>query len=95
MRTFGIALILLLIGGAALAADPPTAPLVITAPRPPQRVDVEVGAVELHTGAANVRVAYLPRLAPLPSTLPHSIAEMPNAFQLTGMSLPYRAGLRP
>jgi len=95
MKTLGIALILLLVGGAALAADPPTQPLVITAPRAPQRVDVEIGAVELHTGAANVRVAYLPRLAPLPTTLPHSIAEMPNAFQLTGMSLLYRAGLRP
>jgi len=95
MRTFGIALILLLIGGVAMAADPPAPPLIITAPQPPQRVDVEIGAVELHTGAANVRIAYLPRLAPLPTTLPHSIAEMPNAFQLTGMSLPYRAGLRP
>jgi hypothetical protein len=95
MRTFGIALILLLIGSAAMAADSSTPPLVIIAPHAPQRVDVEIGAVELHTGAANVRVAYLPRLAPLPTTLPHSIAEMPNAFQLTGMSMPYRAGLRP
>src|SRR5262249_32637262 len=77
-----------LIGGAALAADPPS--LVVITPNRPQRVDVELGAAEINTHAAHIRVAYLPRLAPLPGTLPHSMATMPNAFDLLGTSLPYR-----
>jgi len=79
-----------------MAADPPKPPtLVVITPQEPPRVDVEIGAVALNTHAAQIRVAYLPRLAPLPGTLPHNIAEVPNAFQLTGMSLPYRPGLHP
>lgn len=97
MRSLGIALFLLLIGGAALAADPPQQPptLVVITPRETPRVDVEIGAAQINTHAAQIRVAYLPRLAPLPTTLPHSFAEMPNAFQLTGLSLPYRPGQHP
>lgn len=97
MRSLGIALLTLLIGGAAMAADPPqrTDPFVIITPKETPRVDVEIGAAEIHTHAAQIRIAYLPRLAPLPGTLPRSIAEMPNAFRLTGMSLPYRRGQRP
>lgn len=92
MRSLGIALVLGLIGGAALAADPPQRPdpFVILAPKPTQRVDVEIGAAEINTHAARIRIAYLPRMAPLPGTLPHSIATMPNAFQLLNVSLPYR-----
>ena len=87
----------MLIGTAALAADPPKRPdpFIIVTPREEPRVDVEIGAAAIRTGATQIRVAYLPRLAPLPGTLPHSIAEMPNAFQLTGMSLPYRPGQKP
>jgi hypothetical protein len=103
MRSLGIALLTLLIGSAAMAADSPkqtalpqqTDPFIIVTPRTTPRVDVEIGAAEIHTGAALIRVAYLPRLAPLPTTLPHSTAEMPNAFQLLGTSLPYRPGQRP
>jgi len=92
MRSLGIALLTLLIGGAALAADPPqrTDPFVIITPKETPRVDVEIGAAEIHTHAAQIRIAYLPRLAPLPGTLPRSIATMPNAFELLGTSLPYR-----
>jgi hypothetical protein len=92
MRSLGIALLTLLIGGAALAADPPqrTDPFVIITPKETPRVDVEIGAAEIHTHAAQIRIAYLPRLAPLPGTLPRSLAEMPNAFQLLGTSLPQR-----
>ena len=97
MRSLGIALLTLLISGAALAADPPQRPdpFVIIAPREAPRVDVEIGAAAITTHAAQIRVAYLPRLAPLPATLPHSIAEMPNAFQLLNVSLPYRPGQHP
>jgi hypothetical protein len=103
MRSLGIALLTLLIGSAAFAADSPqrpdspqrTDPFIIVTPHETPRVDVEIGAAEINTHAARIRVAYLPRLAPLPGTLPHSIAEMPNAFQLTGMSLPYRPGQHP
>ena len=55
----------------------------------------KIGAAEIHTHAAQIRIAYLPRLAPLPGTLPRSIATMPNAFELLGTSLPYRPGQRP
>ena len=71
-----------------MAADPPT--LIVITPRETPRVDVEIGAAEIHTHAARIRVAYLPRLAPLPGTLPRSIATMPNAFELLGTSLPQR-----
>jgi hypothetical protein len=92
MRSLGIALLTLLISGAALAADPPqrTDPFVIITPKETPRVDVEIGAAEIHTHAAQIRIAYLPRLAPLPGTLPRSIATMPNAFELLGTSLPQR-----
>jgi hypothetical protein len=92
MRSLGIALILGLIGGAALAADPPQRPdpFVIIAPKEAPRVDVEIGAAEINTHAARIRIAYLPRMAPLPGTLPRSIASMPNAFELLNVSLPYR-----
>jgi hypothetical protein len=97
MRSLGIALLTLLIGSAALAADSPQRPdpFIIVTPRTTPRVDVEIGAAEIHTGAAQIRIAYLPRLAPLPATLPHSTAEMPNAFQLLNVSLPYPPGQRP
>ena len=97
MRSLGIALLTLLIGSAAFAADSPQRPdpFIVVTPHETPRVDVEIGAAELNTHAARIRVAYLPRMAPLPGTLPHSIAEMPNAFQLTGMSLPYRPGQHP
>ena len=75
-----------------MAADPPqrTDPFVILAPKPTQRIDVEIGAAEINTHAARIRIAYLPRMAPLPRTLPHSIATMPNAFQLLNVSIPQR-----
>lgn len=97
MRSLGIALLTLLIGTAAMAADSPQRPdpFIVVTPQQPPRVDVEIGAAQINTGAAQIRIAYLPRLAPLPSTLPHSIAEMPNAFQLLNVSLPYRPGQRP
>src|SRR6266508_1749 len=92
MRSLGIALLTMLIAGAAaLAADPPQRPtLVVLSPQETPRVDIEIGAAEINTHAARIRVAYLPRLAPLPGTLPRSIATMPNAFELLGTSLPYR-----
>ncbi len=82
---------MLIASAAALAADPPQrSTLVVISPKETPRVDIEIGAAEINTHAARIRVAYLPRLAPLPGTLPHSIATMPNAFELLGTSLPYR-----
>ena len=78
----------MLVGGTALAADPPT--LVVISPRETPRVDVELGAAEINTHAARIRIAYLPRLAPLPGTLPRDIGRMPNAFEMLGVSLSYR-----
>lgn len=85
----------MLIGTAVLAADPtqkqpPPPTLVVVTPQETPRVDVEIGAAEINTHAAHIRIAYLPRMAPLPGTLPRSIATMPNAFELLGTSLPYR-----
>jgi hypothetical protein len=96
MRWLGIGLLTLLLAGSAFAVEPPQNPtFAVIQPQPPQRVDVEIGAAAIHTHAAQIRVAYLPRLAPLPNTFPRNWAEMPNALSLTGVQIPQRPGQRP
>jgi hypothetical protein len=90
-----------LIAAAAMAADPTptTTPqnqtLVVVTPQEQPRVDVEIGAVDVNTHAAHIRLAYLPVLAPLAGTRLDQRASLPNALALTSTPLPYRAGLRP
>jgi hypothetical protein len=59
------------------------------------RVDVEVGAVRLTTHSGRYTFAYLPVLAPLQGTAFRPSIETPNAFALTGTSIPLRPHMRP
>jgi hypothetical protein len=54
------------------------------------RVDVEVGSVRLISRSGRYTFAYLPVLPPLPGTAFRPSIEMPNAFELTGMSIPQK-----
>ncbi|HKB80363.1 MAG TPA: hypothetical protein VKH35_11675 [Thermoanaerobaculia bacterium] len=58
-------------------------------------VQVTVGMVRIHTHAANMRIAVLPLLAPLPYSYPRTTQAIPNALVLTGTELPYRPHERP
>ncbi|HEY4641126.1 MAG TPA: hypothetical protein VII75_07255 [Thermoanaerobaculia bacterium] len=68
---------------------------VVTGDESANRVDVEVGAVRLTTHSGRYTVAYLPVLAPLQGTALRPSIEMPNAFALTGTSIPLRPHTRP
>ena len=57
--------------------------------------DVHLGSVSVTGGQTNVRVAWLPLLAPLPGSVPTTTSVMPDGFALTGLELPWRKGLRP
>jgi len=68
---------------------------VVTSDDSATRLDVEVGAVRLTTHSGRYTFAYLPVLAPLQGTALHPSIEMPNAFALTGTSIPLRPRTRP
>jgi hypothetical protein len=68
---------------------------VVTGDESTNRVDVEVGAVRLTTHSGRYTVAYLPVLAPLQGTALRPSIETPNAFALTGTSIPLRPHTRP
>jgi hypothetical protein len=53
-------------------------------------MDVEVGSVRLINRTGRYTFAYLPVLPPLPGTAFRPSIEMPNAFALTGMSIPQK-----
>lgn len=89
MKRLSIALLLLLGAASAFAQERKPAVLEVTPPEQ-KRVQWDIGMVQIHTGAANLRVAYLPLLAPLPSTDFRPVREVPNALLLTGTELPLR-----
>ena len=89
MRTVLIALILLILSASAFALE--TQPLVVQAPVT-SKVQTTVGMTQVHTKAANIRVAWLPLLAPLPYSYPRTTQEIPNALVLTGTEIPQRPG---
>ncbi len=89
MKTTLIALLLLITSASAFALQSPT--LVMNAPVT-SRVQTNLGITQVHTKAANIRVAWLPFLAPLPYSYPRTTQEMPNALVLTGTQIPQRAG---
>ena len=88
MRRLGIAALILLLAAPVFAQNPPKkATFTIVTEQP--REQFEIGAVVLNTGSAQIRVAYLPRLAPLPGTVPtRTWGQIPNAFELTNMQIP-------
>lgn len=87
MRSLGIAALLILVASAVLAQNPPK-PVFVIQPQM-QRVDLEPGAVEITTSAVHARIAYLPRLAPLPGSFPtRDWGLPPNPLALTGTQIP-------
>jgi len=87
MKTTLIALLLLLGSASAFALQTP--PLVVQAPVT-SRVQTNFGMTQVHTKAANIRIAWLPLLAPLPYSYPRTTQEIPNALVLTGTQIPQR-----
>ena len=89
MKTLMLTLCLLTIAGAAMAADQPTV-LQVNPPKK-ERVETDIGMTQIHTRAADIRIAWLPLLAPLPYSYPRTTQEIPNALVLTGTQIPQRA----
>jgi hypothetical protein len=104
MKTATIA-VLMLLATAAYAQDnarvtptqAPPGPILQVVPNDDanNRVDVEVGAVRLTTHSGRYTFAYLPVLAPLQGTALRPSIETPNAFALTGTTIPLRPHMRP
>jgi hypothetical protein len=87
MKTTLIALLLLICSASAFALQTP--PLVINAPVT-SRVQTNFGVTQIHTKASNIRIAWLPLLAPLPYASFRPTNEVPNALVLTGTQIPQR-----
>ena len=71
--------------------------VVNTSPETPSKVRVHMNFASLQTtgGKTNVRVTWLPLLAPLPGSVPTTTSVMPDAFALNHVEYPWRKGLRP
>ena|ERR1700686_4453960 len=103
VKTLGIAL-LLMAATAVYAQENTTVTPAPTQPNPAlrivtedtmsRRVDIEIGAIRLNTGSGRYTFAYLPLLAPLQGTAFRPSMEMPNAFALTGTTIPQKPWVR-
>ena len=89
MKTTLFALLLLISSASAFALQTP--PLVVQQPVT-SRVQTNIGITQVHTKAANIRIAWLPLLAPLPYASFRTTQEVPNALVLTGTQIPQRPG---
>lgn len=98
VKTLGIAL-LLMAATAVYAQQNTTVTPAQTQPNPALRIVtedtltsrlVEVGAIRLNSRSGRYTFAYLPLLAPLQGTAFRPSIEMPNAFALTGTSIPQK-----
>lgn len=58
-------------------------------------VDLNLGSLVMTGGSTNVRLTWLPLLAPLPGSVPTTTSVMPDAFALNHVEFPWRKGLRP
>jgi hypothetical protein len=58
-------------------------------------VEVDLGMTQIHTKAANIRIAWLPFLAPLPYSYPRTTMEVPNPVVLTSTPIPQRPRKHP
>jgi len=89
MKQLLLALSLLIVATAAFAAEP--APTILQINPPEQsRIQTNIGITQIHTRAADIRVAWLPLLAPLPYSYPRTTQEVPNPLVLTGTQVPQR-----
>ena len=90
MKTLMISLALLMLTALAFAAEP--SPTILQIKPPEQsRVQTNLGVTQIHSHAADIRVAWLPLLAPLPYSYPRTTQEIPNALVLTGTQIPQRS----
>src|SRR5437588_11836086 len=89
MKTILITLLLLISAAAAFAQEDTSAVLQIN-PSHQSRVQTNIGITQIHTKAANIRIAWLPLLAPLPYSYPRTTTEVPNALVLTRTEIPQR-----
>ena len=90
MKTTLMTLLLLVTAASAFALEG-TPPLVMQAPVT-SRVQTNIGVTQIHTKASNIRIAWLPFLAPLPYASFRPANEVPNALVLTGTQIPLRPG---
>jgi len=89
MKQLLLALSLLIVAATAFAAEP--APTILQINPPEQsRIQTNIGITQIHTRAADIRVAWLPLLAPLPYSYPRTTQEIPNPLVLTGTQIPQR-----
>jgi hypothetical protein len=58
-----------------------------------RRVEFHTGYLELHIGDMDMRIFYLPLLAPLPGARLEDAGKIPNPFELTGT--PYASTMPP
>lgn len=90
-----LALITILAALPALAQNPPKSST-FSVRTEQQRTDIEIGAAVFNTHAAQIRIAYLPRLQTLPGTFPaRGWGDVPNAFELTRTQIPERPRVMP
>ncbi len=96
MKRLLFALSLLIISATAYAQQQPNPSVLQVNPPKTERVESDIGMTTIHTHAANIKLAWLPFLAPLPYSYPRTTQEMPNALVLTGTQIPQRprTGLR-
>ena len=93
MKRLILALSLLILSATAFAAEP--APTILrVAPPPRERIETDFGITQIHTKAADIRIAWLPLLAPLPYSYPRTTQEIPNALVLMGTQVPQRPHTR-
>jgi hypothetical protein len=99
MKTIITITLATLIGaGSALAADAPDysqpAMLAFTQEvlrqRAAERIDVDLGAIDIYHYGLRSRFYWLPFLAPLPGTRLNDTATLPNPFALTNTQIPQR-----
>ena len=90
MKRVLLVLLTLLLSLPALALDRAQPRFQIVVQNPQSRVQTTFGMTRIHTKAANIRVAWLPLLAPLPYSYPRTTQEVPNPLVMSGTEIPQR-----
>ncbi len=94
MKRVLMLLVMLLLCSAPAFAVAQTQPRFTFIPRKQSRVQTTLGMTRIHTKAANIRIAWLPFLAPLPYSYPRTTQEIPNPLVVTGTEIPQRPHTR-
>lgn len=87
-------LVVMLLCSAPAFAFNQTRPQFVFTPPQQSRVQTTLGMTRIHTKAANIRIAWLPFLAPLPYSYPRTTQEIPNPLVMTGTEIPQRPHAR-